>query len=49
MPIPKQSSWVVRKIMGARDYLKDLQNGHNWISGVGFSVRRLYMELQGPY
>lgn len=47
MSISMQSSWVVRKIIGAREYLKKLQNGYDWIQGNTFSIRNLYKEFMG--
>lgn len=39
MELPKQSTWMVRKIMGARDYLKELQDGQGWLRKDRFSIR----------
>lgn len=48
MSIPKQSSWVVRKILGARDHFKALQEGQDLLLGSIFSVRKMYIAMQGP-
>lgn len=38
MDIPRQCSWVVRKIIGAREYLKKLQDGRDWLQKPKFSI-----------
>lgn len=47
MPIPQQGSWVVRKILGAREYLRKLHNGDEVIQAPTFSIRKMYKELMG--
>lgn len=47
MEIPKQSTWMVRKILGARDYLKELQGGHCWLRNSSFSIKKMYAALAG--
>lgn len=49
MAIPKQCSWVVRKIFGARDHMKSLQNGRDWLQHTSFSVQKLYTAFRGVY
>lgn len=47
MAIPKQCSWVVRKILGAREYLKKVRNGEEILKHHIFSVRKVYMLMMG--
>lgn len=42
MAVPRQSSWIIRKIIEARDYLKTIQNGRDWIQKSAFSIKDLY-------
>lgn len=47
MKVPMQSSWAVRKIIGAREHLKKLQNGKYWIQNATFSIKHLYNTFMG--
>lgn len=47
MELPKQSTWMVRKILGARECLKQMQDGKCWISNSKFSIKKLYKALIG--
>lgn len=47
MIIPQQSSWMVRKILGARDYLSLMQNGQDWMHHPSFSIKKVYKGLLG--
>lgn len=47
MPIPQQCSWVVKKILGAREYFRSLHNGKEMLSLPTFSIRKLYIGLLG--
>lgn len=47
MGLPMQSSWVIRKILGAREHLKKLQDGRDWIQQPMFSIKKLYAAFLG--
>lgn len=47
MPIPQQGSWVVRKILGARECVRRLPNRDEVMQHRSFSVKRVYMGLLG--
>lgn len=47
MVIPQQSSWMVRKIIGAQAYVSQLQQGMEWVQQSSFSVRKLYKAFIG--
>lgn len=42
-----KSSWVIRKIIGAREHLKEMRNGKMWIQKIDFSVKELYIAFMG--
>lgn len=42
MKISNQCSWVVKKILGAREYLKKVQDGREWLQKPSFSIKNLY-------
>lgn len=45
MDVPRQSSLMIRKIIGVRDYLKTVQGGEVWIQNEKFSIKNLYKTL----
>lgn len=47
MKIPMQSSWVIRKIIGAREHLKEIQDGQKWLQQADFSIQKLYSTFIG--
>lgn len=47
MVIPKNCSWVVKKIIGVRDHLQNLQSGKEWLQKPNFMIHKLYNELRG--
>lgn len=47
MEIPQQCSWVVRKILGAREYVQNTQEGKDLITGTCFSIKKMYHILLG--
>lgn len=49
MDLPRQCSWVIKKILGARDYVKNLPDGTGIIQKSEFSIREVYKALQGNH
>lgn len=47
MPIPKQYSWVVRKILEARKYIQRMQAGEEWLQQSSFSIKKFQTALLG--
>lgn len=47
MVIPKHSSWMVRKVIGTREYLRELQNGQGLLQKTTFSFKKLYIDFTG--
>lgn len=47
MAVPKQCSWLLRKIMGLRELLRRGPNGEEWIAGRSFSITKVYQWLVG--
>ncbi|XP_057800135.1 uncharacterized protein LOC131015733 [Salvia miltiorrhiza] len=47
MPIPSQAAWVVKKILGARDYMATLPDGDTLMEQDNFSIKKLYIALRG--
>lgn len=49
MVIPAQSSWMIRKILRARDYLTTMVDGTLWLQQEKFSIHKLYKVFVGEY
>lgn len=47
MEVPRQSSWIIRKIIEASDYLKTIENGRDWIHNSACSIKNLYKSFVG--
>lgn len=47
MSMLMQSSWIIRKILGAREYLQTIQEGGKWIEKNEFSIKKLYIVFRG--
>lgn len=47
MPIPSQASWVVRKILIAREYLVGTNGGIVVLNEAKFFIRKAYHDLRG--
>lgn len=45
--MPKNCSWVERKIIGAREHLQSLQRGREWMQKPSLKIQKLYTELRG--
>lgn len=46
-PIPNHASWIMKKILSARKFLGEVQDGVLMLQQSQFSVRKLYHELRG--
>lgn len=49
MEPPQQSSWIIRKIFGAKEYFSKLQDGREWVQQPQFSTRKLYKAFMGEH
>lgn len=47
MEVPRQCSWVIKKVFGAREYLRGTDAELEWLNMPAFSINRIYKVMAG--